>query len=98
VRQEAQRRRRRETPAAGGCDVDALPDRTAPELLDVLGERIDVRRALRPLDGEDRRLLWLRYGEDLTQPATAAVMGMPEGTVKVRLHRLRKQLRAALDT
>ena len=75
----------------------AVADRAAPELLDTLAERIDVRRALRPLGGADRRLLWLRYGEDLTQPATAAVMGMPEGTVKVRLHRLRTQLRALLD-
>jgi RNA polymerase sigma-70 factor (ECF subfamily) len=35
----------------------------------------------------------LRYGEDLTQSAIARRLGIPEGTVKVRLHRARDKLR-----
>ena len=35
----------------------------------------------------------MRYQEDLTQAAIAARLGIPEGTVKVRLHRARNKLR-----
>jgi RNA polymerase sigma-70 factor (ECF subfamily) len=35
----------------------------------------------------------LRYVEDLTQGQVAARLGVPEGTVKVRLHRARARLR-----
>ncbi len=59
--------------------------------------RIDVTRGLADLEEIDRRLLWLRYGEDLTQPAIARVLGLPEGTVKVRLHRARLKLRRVLE-
>ncbi len=38
----------------------------------------------------------LRYGEDLTQQAIARRLGLPDGTVKVRLHRLRHKLRKAI--
>ncbi len=37
----------------------------------------------------------MRYEEDLTQPAIAARLGIPEGTVKVQLHRARLKLRRA---
>lgn len=60
-------------------------------------ERVDVDRALQELSHDDRRLLELRYNHDLTQPAVAAELGIPEGTVKVRLHRLRSRLRVALE-
>jgi RNA polymerase sigma-70 factor (ECF subfamily) len=39
----------------------------------------------------------MRYGEDLTQESVARRLGIPEGTVKVRLHRLRARLRVALE-
>jgi RNA polymerase sigma-70 factor, ECF subfamily len=48
-----------------------------------------ARAALAELGPDDRSLLKMRYGEDLTQPAVADALGLPEGTVKVRLHRLR---------
>jgi RNA polymerase sigma-70 factor (ECF subfamily) len=60
-------------------------------------ERVDLHRALAGLSHDDRRLLELRYTDDLTQPAVAAALGVPEGTVKARLHRLRSQLRLALE-
>lgn len=56
-------------------------------------ERADVQAALRRLSRRDRELLALRYGEDLTQAAIAVRLGIPEGTVKVRLHRARDKLR-----
>jgi len=60
-------------------------------------ERLDVREALACLSREDRRLLELRYVSDMTQPSVAARLGIPEGTVKVRLHRLRSRLRVTLE-
>ena len=47
------------------------------------------------LPDKDRQLLYLRYDEDLTQAAIASRLGIPEGTVKVRLHRARDKLRRA---
>ncbi len=56
-------------------------------------ERADLHAALGCLTERDRRLLEMRYGEDLTQRTIAARLGIPEGTVKVRLHRARDKLR-----
>ncbi|HEV7616145.1 MAG TPA: sigma-70 family RNA polymerase sigma factor [Solirubrobacterales bacterium] len=58
-------------------------------------ERADLHAALRRLNDRDRQLLQLRYDEDLTQQAIARRLGIPEGTVKVRLHRARNKLRRA---
>jgi len=65
--------------------------------LDALGDRLDVHRALAELAPEDRNLLHLRYDRDLTQLAIAELLSVPEGTVKVRLHRLRKRLSDILE-
>src|SRR3954470_8153826 len=59
-------------------------------------ERVDLQRAILGLSPEDRRLLLTRYWHDLTQDRTAVVLNLPAGTVKVRLHRLRKRLREVL--
>jgi RNA polymerase sigma-70 factor (ECF subfamily) len=69
-------------------------DLAAPgELLeDQLIRRVSVRQALDTLTDEERQLVTLRYESDLAHPAIAARLGMPEGTVKVRLHRIRKRL------
>ena len=69
-------------------------DEPAPgELLeDQLIRRVSVRQALETLTAEERELVTLRYESDLAHPAIAAQLGMPEGTVKVRLHRIRKRL------
>lgn len=56
-------------------------------------ERADLHAAIDRLDERDRQLVRLRYDEDLTQTAIAHRLGIPEGTVKVRLHRVRAKLR-----
>lgn len=56
-------------------------------------ERADLQAALRRLSDRDRRLLELRYRRDLTHPAIASLLGIPENTVKVQLHRARDKLR-----
>ncbi len=97
TRNEAMRRherdpRRREV----GWD-QADRDPAAAGGIEEIPVRVDVRRAVSSLPADDRRLLYLRYAEDLTQPEVARAMRMPEGTAKVRLHRLRKALRTRLD-
>jgi RNA polymerase sigma-70 factor, ECF subfamily len=56
-------------------------------------ELADLHAALQELSQRDRRLLEMRYEEDLTQATIAQRLGIPEGTVKVRLHRARAKLR-----
>lgn len=58
-------------------------------------EKADLHAALKRLTERDRRLLEMRYDEDLTQSTIAERLGIPEGTVKVRLHRARDKLRQA---
>jgi RNA polymerase sigma-70 factor (ECF subfamily) len=56
-------------------------------------ERADLRAAMARLKDRDREILEMRYTEDLTQAAIAHKLGIPEGTVKVRLHRARARLK-----
>jgi RNA polymerase sigma-70 factor (ECF subfamily) len=56
-------------------------------------ELADLHAALAGLNERDRRLLEMKYQEDLTQATIARRLGVPEGTVKVRLHRARNKLR-----
>src|ERR1700744_3990690 len=65
------------------------------ELVVSMVDRADLKAALEELSERERVLLSLRYEEDLTQPAIAARLGIPEGTVKVQLHRARLKLRRA---
>ncbi|HWM63662.1 MAG TPA: sigma-70 family RNA polymerase sigma factor [Solirubrobacterales bacterium] len=60
-------------------------------------ERADIHAALGCLDERERQLVRLRYEEDLTQAGIARRLGIPEGTVKVRLHRVRNKLRREID-
>jgi RNA polymerase sigma-70 factor, ECF subfamily len=76
-------------------EANALPDEAPGE--DEALARLDVGRVLATLPPTDRALLALRYERDLTQPRVAEVLALPEGTVKVRLHRLRSRLREALE-
>jgi RNA polymerase sigma-70 factor (ECF subfamily) len=90
VRNEAARRHARAQPETVE-QVDTAGGSEDPELASV-SARLDVEVALAHLSSLDRDLLRLRYEEDLTQPAIATLLGVPEGTVKVRLHRARSKL------
>ena len=63
---------------------------------DQLISKVSVQQMLTGLTLEERRLIDLRYKDDLAQPAIAKLLGVPEGTVKVRLHRLRQRLRKVI--
>lgn len=75
-----------------------VPDEEAEEEREELLLRLHVDQVVRRFPIDDRRLLALRYMEDLSQPEVARMLGIPEGTVKVRLHRLRRRLRKELET
>jgi RNA polymerase sigma-70 factor (ECF subfamily) len=78
--------------------VDAAPgvrDGNDPEMSGA-ALRLTIEQALGALAARDRCLLHLRYGEDLSQGEVARRLGVPEGTVKVRLHRARHRLRRLL--
>ena len=62
-----------------------------------VAQRDEVRQALARLSGEQRRVIALRYGADLTEVDIAQVLGWPVGTVKSRLNRARARLRVLLN-
>src|SRR6185312_4097127 len=62
-----------------------------------VAERERVRKALAQLTAEQRRVIALRYGADLTEVDIAQISGWPVGTVKSRLNRARERLRVLLN-
>jgi RNA polymerase sigma-70 factor, ECF subfamily len=56
-----------------------------------------VKRAIAELEPEFREVLVLRDVEDLSYEEIASVTGLPDGTVKSRIHRARAQLRALVE-
>jgi RNA polymerase sigma-70 factor (ECF subfamily) len=74
---------------------DAAP---SPEAAVLVGEpRRVLIEALNSLKEDERRVIALRYFLDLSEKEMAAVMGVAKGTVKSRLSRAMKKLRAAID-
>jgi RNA polymerase sigma-70 factor (ECF subfamily) len=66
---------------------------TAPTLAD----RDDLDRAIGRLKEDEQIVLGLRFGRDMTIPQIATQLGLPEGTVKSRLHYALEHVRAALE-
>lgn len=60
-------------------------------------DSVTVAAALDRLDSAERELVQLRYFEDLTQSTIAERLEVPDGTVKIRLHRTRAKLRSYLE-
>lgn len=57
---------------------------------------IDLRRAVDALPGEARLLLILCYHDGLSHAEAAEVLGLPQGTLKSRLHAALSELRTRL--
>jgi RNA polymerase sigma factor (sigma-70 family) len=79
---------------AAALDLRAVPDPAVLHEQSVDAQR--VRSALRRLSDEDRELLTLVAWEGLTPAQVAAVLDLPPGTARVRLHRARGRLRTLL--
>jgi RNA polymerase sigma-70 factor, ECF subfamily len=91
VRNEALREFARRRPAPS--DTIEVAHGSDDERVLATVERADLHAALDRLNQRDRQLVRLRYDEDMTQEAIARRLGIPLGTVKVRLHRVRAKLR-----
>ena len=75
----------------------ASPVRTSPEESVLRVEHAEhVREALQQIPSQYRIVLVLHDMEELSTSEVAEVMGVREGTVRVRLHRARLALRKAL--
>lgn len=92
---------RLEAVAWKGMSAD-LAAQVVPDLIDQAGSRIDAERlsrrlakALRRLSVDDRDTLLLYAWTDLDYAAIAIAMQVPIGTVRSRLNRARRILRAA---
>jgi RNA polymerase sigma factor (sigma-70 family) len=59
--------------------------------------RAEVLAAVNQLSADERALIACRYFLDLSEAETAAIMGVPRGTVKSRLFRARQRLAAVLS-
>jgi RNA polymerase sigma-70 factor, ECF subfamily len=78
----------------------ALTDAEHPVVGDGTTEaavRDAVSRALDALPPDERLVVTLRFYDDRTVPQVAELIGIPEGTVKSRLHRAMGTLRTALE-
>jgi RNA polymerase sigma-70 factor (ECF subfamily) len=71
------------------------PARPAEEPFDALLSTLATRQVLASLRPDERVLIDLRYRVDLSHAELARRLDLPEGTIKVRLHRIRKCLRNA---
>ncbi len=90
ARVTAQRRARREARAAVAEVVQAVDGMSGRELLAALDEELDR------LPPRYREPLVLCYLEGLTRDEAAVRLGVPAGTIKIRLERGRKRLGASL--
>lgn len=58
--------------------------------------RLELSRALRALSAQDRELVALRYGADLSARQIAELLGARTNTIEVALHRVLERLRRRL--
>jgi RNA polymerase sigma-70 factor (ECF subfamily) len=67
------------------------------DVADDVAERLAVLRAMAELPEDDREILILVAWQGLTPRDAAKVLGCSAAALRVRLHRARKRLTAALD-
>jgi RNA polymerase sigma-70 factor (ECF subfamily) len=89
VREAARARRRRTCP-------EAVPEIAAG--FEPSGVDLDIQRALASLSPALREVTVLYYFEDLTSREIAGILGVPDGTVRVRLMMARRKLRSTLTS
>ena len=63
----------------------------------VLGQLADASAAVHGLRGEERRLLELRYGRDLTLGAVGRELGCSEDAARMRVQRVLERLRGRMS-
>jgi RNA polymerase sigma-70 factor (ECF subfamily) len=81
-------------------DVDVTDLTNPPSIPDAasrIADRDQLERAFRRLEPDERAVIVLHHYLDLPLPEVAATLRIPLGTVKSRLYRGLRQMRAALD-
>ena len=81
--------------------TDEIPDRPdeSPDPFEALAAKADaqaIREAVGRLPALYRAVTVFRYFDDMTVPEIARVLGIPEGTVKFRLHKAKAMMRRHL--
>jgi RNA polymerase sigma-70 factor (ECF subfamily) len=71
--------------------AEPIPHRVAEPVED----RIDVAKRIEALPDRQREVLLLRYYQQMSEREIAEVVGIPQGTVKSRLHNAIRTLRRA---
>ena len=91
-------RKRQRAPLLGRGDDDlpAMEPPPAPDPADASSLSIDVQQALMQVPEDFRAVMILHDVHDLRQEEVAAILGVPIGTVKSRLHRGRVALGRAM--
>ncbi|GIF08539.1 RNA polymerase sigma factor [Actinoplanes siamensis] len=92
------RRRARENAAVGrAAETDHAdgPESRVVDRVDAQVRAAQLARAIAALPDADRDVLLLSSWSGLTQQEVADALGIPAGTVRSRLHRVRRQLRSA---
>ena len=83
----------------------SLTDHEDIPTIDNLEEKVDkqsniekVRKVLFMLKEDERQIIILRYFEDLSQIEVAKAVGLREGNIRVKTHRILQKLRGLLET
>ena len=77
--------------------LDTVPEPVGEHDVGAVAAADLARRMVRRLPETDRRLLFLQHWEDVPISEIADRLQMPEGTVKIRLHRARASLRRMME-
>ncbi len=91
--------RQRRVPLADLSEVESMPaSDLEPEQVALAGvARAELSQAFRRLAPVHREVLLLTFVQEMSYQETAAILGIPVGTVKSRLSNARRALRALLD-
>lgn len=73
------------------------PTASPEAAVEATAEAERVWQAVGDLSEQDQTILYLRYFLDASEEETAAAIGRPVGTVKSRLHRVLRRLRAIVE-
>jgi RNA polymerase sigma-70 factor, ECF subfamily len=78
-------------------DTDAIHDHAGPDEVNAALDRMVLNSALSQLSADHRAVIRRSYYEGWTSAQIAADLGIPEGTVRSRLHYAMRALRLALQ-
>jgi RNA polymerase sigma-70 factor, ECF subfamily len=74
-----------------------ITERPAADHSEAVEARVDVARAMKRLSARERDVVVRHYWHDMSCEEIARELACPLGTIKVRLHRARHKLGAALE-